>query len=300
MNLRQIRYFCEVVEAGGGSAAAKRLFVAPTAISAQIALLEQTLGGELFDRATRPMQLTSLGKFFYPRAKELLTQASRLEQESGQVASGSGGWLGIGFIRSTLFSLLPSVIKNYRLQYPEVHLDLVEVLSEYQEERLRQHRIDVGISRFIGAFERHADMHYEVIINDPFMAALPIDHPLARHDCFPISAFKELPFVLYPKDSRSPFGQKILSHLEERGIRPVVTHDAIEIHTALALVGAGLGGTLVSSSITPNNRRDVVFLPVDDIEISTTLVAVLRKGEANPLLDSFIRMLISKAKEEIQ
>lgn len=300
MNLRQIRYFCEAVEAGGGSAAAKRLFVAPTAVSAQIALLEQTLGGELFDRATRPMQLTSLGKFFYPRAKELLTQASRLEQESGQVASGSGGWLGIGFIRSTLFSLLPSVIKNYRLQYPEVQLDLVEVLSEYQEEGLRQHRIDVGISRFIGVFERHADMHYEVIINDPFMAALPIDHPLARHDSFPISAFKELPFVLYPKDSRSPFGQKILSHLEERGIRPVVTHDAIEIHTALALVGAGLGGTLVSSSITPNNRRDVVFLPVDDIEISTTLVAVLRKGETNPLLDSFIRMLISKAKEEIQ
>lgn len=299
MNLRQIRYFCEVVEAGGGSAAAKRLFIAPTAISTQLALLERDLGGELFDRATRPMQLTSLGKFFYPRAKELLIQASRLEQESRQVASGNGGWLGIGFIRSTLFSLLPSVIRNYRAQHPDVHLDLVEVLSEYQEERLRQHRIDVGISRFIGMFERHADMHYEVIINDPFMAALPIDHPLAKHDFFPISAFQHLPFILYPKDNRSPFGQKILSHLEERGVRPSVIHDAIEIHTALALVGAGMGGTLVSGSITPNNRRDVVFLPVNDIEISTTLVAVTRKGEANPLLDSFVRLLISKADEEL-
>ncbi|WP_052063482.1 LysR family transcriptional regulator [Nitrincola sp. A-D6] len=293
MNLRQIRYFCEVVDAGGGSAAAKRLFVAPTAISAQLTLLEQNLGGELFDRSTRPMQLTSLGKFFYPRAKELLIQATRLEEESRQVASGSGGWLGIGFIRSTLFSLLPSVIKSYRAQNPEVHLDLVEVLSEYQEEGLRQHRIDVGISRFIGLFERHADMHYEVIINDPFMAALPIDHPLAQHDSFPISAFKQLPFILYPKDPRSPFGQKILTHLEEKGIRPTLTHEAIEIHTALALVGAGLGGTLVSGSITPNNRRDVVFLPVDDIDISTTLVAVTRKDETNPLLDNFINMLIA-------
>lgn len=300
MNLRQIRYFCEVVDAGGGSAAAKRLFVAPTAISAQLALLEQALGGELFDRTTRPMQLTSLGKFFYPRAKELLIQASRLEQESKQVANGSGGWLGVGFIRSTLFSLLPSVIKSYREQHPEVHLDLVEVLSEYQEERLRQHRIDVGISRFIGMFERHADMHYDVIINDPFMVALPIDHPLAKCDAFPISAFDQLPFILYPKDTRSPFGQKILNYLEERGVRPAVIHDAIEIHTALALVGAGLGGTLVSGSITPNNRSDVVFLPVDDIDISTTLVAVTRKGEVNPLLEGFIRMLSSKAKEEIQ
>lgn len=300
MNLRQIRYFCEVVDAGGGSAAAKRLFVAPTAISAQLALLEQNLGGELFDRATRPMQLTSLGRFFYPRAKELLIQASRLEQESKQVANGSGGWLGVGFIRSTLFSLLPSVIKSYREQHPEVHLDLVEVLSEYQEEKLRQHRIDVGISRFIGVFEQHVDMNYEVIMNDPFSVALPIDHPLAQHDAFPISAFNQLPFILYPKDTRSPFGQKILNYLEERGIRPAVIHDAIEIHTALALVGAGLGGTLVSGSITPNNRSDVVFLPVDDIDISTTLVAVTRKGEANLLLEEFIRMLIIKAEEEIQ
>jgi DNA-binding transcriptional LysR family regulator len=299
MNLRQIRYFCEVVDAGGGSAAAKRLFVAPTAISAQIALLEQTLGGELLDRATRPMQLTSLGKFVYPRAKELLAQASRLEQEAKQVANGSGGWLGVGFIRSTLFSLLPSVIKGFREAHPEVHLDLVEVLSEYQEERLRMHRIDVGISRFIGTFERQPDMHYDVIINDPFWVALPVDHPLAKRDHFSIRDFEQLPFILYPKDKRSPFGQKMLAHLDERNVRPAVIHDAIEIHTALALVGAGLGGTLVSGSITSNNRRDVVFLPVDDIEISTTLVAVTRKGETNPLLEAFVRMLAHQTVEAI-
>lgn len=299
MNLRQIRYFCEVVDAGGGSAAAKRLFVAPTAISTQIALLEQSLGGELFDRSTRPMQLTSLGKFFYPRAKELLAQSSRLEEESRQVASGSGGWLGVGFIRSALFSLLPGVIKRYRIQHPEVHLDLVEALSEYQEEGLRQHRIDIGISRFIGQFERHADMQYDIIINDPFMAALPIDHPLAQHESFSLEEFTQLPFILYPKDPRSPFGHKILSHLEEKDIHPLVSHEAIEIHTALALVGAGLGGTLVSASITPNNRRDVVFLPVEDIEISTTLVAVTRKGDTNPLLEKFINVLSYEAKEAV-
>ncbi|WP_218314175.1 LysR family transcriptional regulator [Halomonas sp. 18071143] len=300
MNLRQVRYFCEVVDAGGGSAAAKRLFVAPTAISAQIALLEQTVGGELFDRSTRPMQLTSLGKYVYPRAKELLLQASRLEQEAKQVANGSGGWLGVGFIRSTLFSLLPNVIKGFREAHSEVHLDLVEVLSEYQEERLRARRIDVGISRFIGTFERQADMDYNIIIDDPFWVALPVDHPLAKRAHFSIRDFEQLPFILYPKDTRSPFGQKILTHLDEKGVRPAIIHDAIEIHTALALVGAGLGGTLVSGSITPNNRRDVVFLPVEDIDISTTLVAVTRKGETSPLLEAFVHILAKQAGESIQ
>jgi DNA-binding transcriptional LysR family regulator len=76
MNLRQIRYFCTVVEAGSAVLAAETLFVAPTAISMQLAQLEDHLGGELFDRSRRPMELTSLGKYFYPRAKELLSHAA--------------------------------------------------------------------------------------------------------------------------------------------------------------------------------------------------------------------------------
>ena len=99
MNLRQLRYFCELVEAGSSVHAAERLCVAPTAVSMQLGQLEEHLGGELFDRSRRPMQLTSLGRFFYPRAKELLTQAARLGEEAKGIAAGRRGWLRIGFTR---------------------------------------------------------------------------------------------------------------------------------------------------------------------------------------------------------
>ena len=105
MNLRQLKYFCEVVEARSAAHAAERLFVAPTAISMQLSQLEQHVGGLLFDRARRPMELTPLGRFFYPRAKELLSQARRLDDEVRGIAVGNRGWLGVGFIRSTLFSV---------------------------------------------------------------------------------------------------------------------------------------------------------------------------------------------------
>ena len=124
MSLKTMRYFCEVVEAGSAANAAERLFVAPTAISMQLAQLESQLGGELFDRSRRPMALTDLGKFFYPRAKELLQQMSRLDSEARGIASGSGGWLSIGFTRSATFSLLPRAIRRFRAAYPEVQLDL--------------------------------------------------------------------------------------------------------------------------------------------------------------------------------
>src|SRR3954452_11274358 len=114
MNLRQIRYLCEVVEAGSATAAAARLHVAPTAISMQLAQLEDTLGGELFDRSRRPMEPTALGRFLHPRAKELLLTAARLEDDARAVAAGRIGWLAVGYTRSSIFSVLPSAVRGFK------------------------------------------------------------------------------------------------------------------------------------------------------------------------------------------
>ncbi|USX16613.1 LysR family transcriptional regulator [Oxalobacteraceae bacterium OTU3CAMAD1] len=289
MTLKTMRYFCEVVEAGSAANAAERLFVAPTAISMQLAQLESQLGGELFDRSRRPMALTDLGKFFYPRAKELLLQMSRLDSEARGIASGSGGSLSIGFTRSSTFSLLPRVIRRFRAAYPEVQLDLVEALSEYQPAQLRQNRIDVGLSRFIGDFEAPDDLTHAVKLDDPLVAALPIHHPLARRKSVTAAALAEVPFILYPKDPLSPFGQQIVAILKAAGgAEPTVAHGAVEIYTALALVSAGLGATLVGRSIADNKRNDVAFIPVRDIHASTTVVAVTRNNESSKLVAAFL------------
>lgn len=289
MNLKTMRYFCEVVEAGSAANAAERLFVAPTAISMQLAQLESHLGGELFDRSRRPMALTDLGKFFYPRAKELLLQMSRLDNEARGIASGSGGWLSIGFTRSATFSLLPRVIRRFRAAYPEVQLDLVEALSEYQPAQLRQNRIDVGLSRFIGDFEAPDDLTHAVKLDDPLVAALPIRHPLAKRKSLTAVALAEVPFILYPKDPLSPFGQQIVAILKAAGgAEPTVSYGAVEIYTALALVSAGLGATLVGRSIADNKRNDVAFIPVRDIRTSTTVVAVTRNNENSKLVAAFL------------
>lgn len=291
MNLRQLRYFCEVVEAGSAAHAAEKLFVAPTAISMQLAQLEEHLGGELFDRSRRPMQLTSLGKFFYPRAKELLSQATRLDDEAKGIAAGRRGWLGIGFVRSALFSILPRAVRKFRERFPEIHLDLVEVLSEYQPTKLREGRIDIGIGRFIDPPEQPIDLANAVMMDEPFVAAVPIDHPLAKQTCITGAALSSLPFILYPKDPMSPFGPQMLALLQAAHGHPVVSYEAIEIHTALALVGAGLGGTLVGKSIAENNRSDVAFLPLADIKEGSKVVAITRKDEESKLVASFLEVL---------
>lgn len=295
MNFRQLRYFCEIVDAGSAAHAAERLYVAPTAISMQLAQLEQHLGGELFDRSRRPMELTSLGKFFYPRAKELLSQALRLDNEAQGIATGQRGWVGIGFVRSALFSILPNAIRTFRESFPDAHLDLVEVLSEYQPALLREGRIDIGISRFVEQADIFDDLDNSVILDEPFVAVLPINHPLAKQSSVSVVALAAEPFILYPKDPRSPFGVQMIAILETSGRRPEIVHEAIEIHTALALVGAGLGVTLVGKSIAENNRSDVAFVPLQGVESGTTLVAVTRRSEEHKLVMAFLDILTAQS-----
>ena len=75
------------------------------------------------------------------------------------------------------------------------------------------------------------------------------------------------------------------------GGNPVIAYEAIEIHTALALVGAGLGGSLVGKSIAANNRSDVSFVPFNNLDMGTTVVAVTRKDDASRLVDTFVEIL---------
>lgn len=297
MNLRQIRYFCEVVAAGSAVHAAQRLHVAPTAISMQLAQLESLLGGELFDRSRRPMELTALGKFFHPRAQELLTQAQRLEDETKGIAAGSHGWLGVAFARTSTFSILPRAIRRFRDAYPQVQLDLLEAVSEYQPEQMRQGRIDIGISRFLGDIKVPADLHYTTIMDDPLVAALPVSHPLAQRSSICLADFATVPFILYPKDIHSPFGQQMLDILRQAGVTPVIAYSAMEIYTTLSLIGGGLGGTLVARSISENKRPDVAFVPVSDIRTTTTLVAITRPDEDNKLVTAFLEILASSVQQ---
>lgn len=298
MNLRQLRYFCEVVDAGNARAAAEKLFVAPTAISMQISQLEELLGGSLFDRRTRPMTLTPLGQFVYPKAKELLSTTSRLEFEAKGIAAGNLGWLGIGFTRSTIFSILPEAVRAMQSAFPDVRIDLLEILTEEQPAALRSGAIHLAIARTLGAFTREPDLNYTELFDDPLVAALPIQHPLAARESLVAADLEALPYVSYPKVANAHFSRQVLNFLEQAGAKVQVGHEAKEIHTALGLVAAGLGTTVVGRSVAGNNRTDLRFVPIADLHICSKVLAVRKSGLANPLVDAFLGKLHERVADQ--
>lgn len=295
MNLKQINYFCETVDAGNARAAAEKLFVAPTAISMQISQLEALLGGALFDRATRPMALTPLGQFVYSKGRELLSASARLELEAKGMAAGKLGWLGIGFTRSTIFSILPEAVRAMQSALPGVRIDLLEILTEEQPAALRSGAIHLAIARTLGAFTREPDLHYTELFDDPLVAALPAQHPLAARASLAAAELNALPYVSYPKVANAHFSRQVLNVLEQAGAKVQVGHEAKEIHTALGLVAAGLGTTVVGRSVAANNRSDIRFVPIADLPLCSKVLAVRKDSLASPLVDAFLGKLREQA-----
>ncbi|WP_265060808.1 LysR family substrate-binding domain-containing protein, partial [Burkholderia cenocepacia] len=102
----------------------------------------------------------------------------------------------------------------------------------------------MGISRYIGEFERPADLDYTILFEEPFVAALPATSPLARRKSLRAAELGAMALIRYPKDPQSGFADLMVAALRSAGCDPRAGHEAIEIHTALGLVAAGLGFTL--------------------------------------------------------
>nr|WP_315232961.1 LysR family transcriptional regulator [uncultured Albidiferax sp.] len=297
MNLKQLHYFCEMVNCGSAAQAAKLLFVAPTAISMSVSQLESELGGLLFDRSARPMPLTALGQFLHPRALELLAQTRRLEGDAKRVATARQGWLGIGFTRSVMLSVLPVAVRRFREAYPDVRLEMVELLSEHQPGQIAAGKIHLGVSRYVDPIEPMPGFVMETLFEEPLLAALPSNPELEELPCVTLAELETWPFITYPRDPKTRYAAQVLAAVARLGVHLDVQHEAMEIHTALGLVAGGLGFTIVGASVALHARSDIIFKKIEGLQATSTVVATLPEAAPNEFSTAFVKVLHQAAEQ---
>ncbi len=174
MELRHLRYFVAVAEEQNFTRAAERLHIAQPPLSRQIQQLEEALGVTLFERHARPLKMTDAGRFFYSHAVQLLAQTAELEAMTKRVGKIERA-LSVGFVGSTLYGMLPRIIRRFRAEHGEVELSLHEMSTMDQIQALKDGRIDVGFGRI-----RHEDARVRRVVlrEERMIVALPDGHPL--------------------------------------------------------------------------------------------------------------------------
>jgi DNA-binding transcriptional LysR family regulator len=292
MELRHLRYFTAVAREMSFSRAATQLHIAQPPLSRQIRQLEEELGAELFDRKARPMKLTMAGQFFQGQAQLVLDRLAEARSATARIARGRRAWFGIGFVPSTLYGALPEILRRFREAQPGLEVSLLELTTVQQIDALKAGRIDVGFGRLQFDDER---INAEVVREEPLVAALRVDHPLARRKRVSLEQLAPEPLLLFPAQPRPSFADQVLAAFQARALRPAVALEANELQTAIGLVVAGIGYTLVPRSVQGLHREGLVYLPLSDEGVTAQVVMNSRSGDTSDLLaqmQSLVRVVV--------
>ncbi|MGS1011698.1 LysR family transcriptional regulator [Achromobacter anxifer] len=281
MQLRQLRYFQAVAEEGSFTRAAARLHMAQPPLSRQIRLFEEELGVQLFERTTRALRLTEAGRFLLEQSRLLTARLEEVLEGTRRLGQTQRRWFGIGFVPSTLYGFVPELIRQLRNADPQVEVGLTEMTTLPQLEALKAGRIDLGIGRIL--FDDPA-IERRVLMTEALMAAVPLGHPIARLRRVSVERLAREPFVLYPARPRPNFSDHVLGLFRAAGHAPQVVQEANELQTAIGLVAAGLGVTVVPASVQRLQRQDVAHVAIDADTFVSPVIVSYRKDDTSAFL----------------
>ncbi|WP_420346868.1 LysR family transcriptional regulator [Pelagibius sp.] len=256
-----LRQFLAVAEAGTLRAAARRLNMSQPPLTARIRLLEERLGARLFDRSVKGMRLTAAGAALAEDARALLGGLARAEARVRAVA-GEAEPLRIGFVSAALSAALQDLLRGLSAKAMPAP-QLQEMTTPQQLEALERGTLDVGLLH--PPARRLDDFEVRPLGRDPFWAALPSSHRLARRRALRFAEIAGEPFVLFPRAQGPALRATVESLVKDAGADLNVVAEAARAHSQLSLVAGGLGVGLVSRATAAQMTiRGVTVVPLKD------------------------------------
>ncbi|WP_137175474.1 LysR family transcriptional regulator [Massilia sp. HP4] len=288
MELRHLRYFVAVADERNFTRAAERLNIAQPPLSRQIQQLEEELGVVLIEKGSRPVRLTEAGKFFHAHAQELLEQAANLKAMTQRVGKIDRKFA-IGFVASTLYGLLPEIVRRFRARYQTLDISFHELATIEQIEALKDGRIDVGFGRL--RTEDHA-IRRILLREEPLIVALPVGHRLAEVDGpVRLADVSQEALLVYPKQPRPSYADQVLAIFRERMLLPQKVIEVRELQIAIGLVGAGQGVAIVPKSLQGMIRTDVVYKALDEPGAVSPIMFSVRQMDRSPELTNMLEVI---------
>lgn len=272
MELRQLRYFVAVVEAGTVTGAAEQLAMSQPPLTMQLHSLETELRCKLFAREGRRLRLTEAGQVFYRRAKTILAMADAAASEMAGHGAGRLGTLRLGTISSVQGAILPDWVTAFAGRYPQVRLELHTADTYQQLEALRTGQIDLAVVRT--PFSAPEMDQLPLALEQMLAVALPgLLPPQAT-----LEALARQPLLLYRRWERV-----LQTQFEAAGVAMRVRCCSDDAQTTIALAARGLGIGIVPASALPDPAAwGLEARVIDAPQLATRIVALCRSRALLP------------------
>ncbi len=288
MDFKRLKYFLTLAEELHFGRAAKRLNIVQPALSAQIRNLEEELGGLLFVRTSRQVELTSTGELCLQQVRQLFQQLTDLKEMAQASFKGELGKIRVGFSSIVAFTdFFSGHIKRFQDNYPKVEIIMHEVPPLYQIKALLAGKIDVGYASLLG-LEKNPDLSARLVGVYPFVVAMRKDHPLAGRGKLAHNDLKDEKIIIYSSEDNDEFNT-LTTHL----MRSIEDYNVDyfdrrgSLLSMLTLVAAGQGIAIMPCPVQSIKASDVIYIPLAETEASTSFFMIRRAQEASPAVHAF-------------
>jgi DNA-binding transcriptional LysR family regulator len=290
-DLHDLIAFRAAAELANFRKAAEAVHISQPAFSRRIDKLEQALGVRLFERTTRRVTLTAVGREFARRVGVMLDDLDETLLTVRGVGTARMGEVNVACVPSTVYYFLSDVIHRYRERYPKLRVRIFDAGANEVLAAVARGEADFGLN-FIGGSE--PGIEFRLLLEERFVAACRRDHALAK---LRKATWRDLAghdFISVAKSS----GNRLLldQALAQVSGRPQPIYEAQHVTTLLGLVEAGLGVAAVPSLAMPGPEHPLlVSVPLSDPVVTRRIGLIRRQGrrlspEAQQLYDFLAAM----------
>ncbi len=291
MDLRSFQCVITLADEEHFGRAADRLHITQPALSQRIAALEDEVGHALFIRTRGAIKPTRAGEALIRRAHVVLANAEAAKADAKLAATGLIGRLRIGFTQIILYQAFPELLTRFRKAYPDIEIELQELISPKQEQALIDGHIDVGL---IHPPLIHKELQFRSLEPIKLIMAMPESWPQSKLPSITLSGCAEMPLILPPRYIGPIFYDGIISACNRAGFSPNIVQEAI-MSTLIGLVSAGVGAGFVAEGFSVIKRPNVVYIPVDGDLPTLPVAAAWQPDVVNPAVNRFLDILSEKA-----
>jgi len=288
--MRELECFVAVADNLSFSKAARQLHLSQPPLSRQVQALEEKLGTKIFTRNAHAVTLTEAGARFLEDARDILRHVDHATEAIRCARQGETGRLRLAFIGGYLDEKFARLIQRFRKNYPACLVEIDDRGAPAQVRAIQAGELDGG---FIGT--RPLKPIKDLVITDwrqePFLIALPEDHPVARARKLQWQHLQGLSWVLLSRQEAPAYRDQFSKITESHALRVQIVQESNRIQAVLTLIAAGVGVSLVAQSVTHLITRGVVFRHLPHPQPIVHYAFAYRAGQDSPTLDKFLSLL---------
>lgn len=241
ISIRQLTAFITVADSGSFTRASDQMHLTQSAVSGLIKELESNLGILLFDRTTRQLSLSVVGRHLLPQARRILNEMQLFENEASSLTSLAQGQVRLA-VSQFAASSMPAVIAQFAKDYPDISVSLLDCSAENVLEHIQNIEVDLGVGTELGFMESEDDISADLLYQLPFCVVMPDSHILAQKSVMTWQDLIDTPLITL----QGPFLEQVTAELDEAVAAHIqqARYKVNFMSTALEMTRQGFGITL--------------------------------------------------------